>query len=183
MDPLLHYGLRAFLVLVLGASLLHHLRDLPRFRQTLAGYDLVPSRLVPLVSVAVLLVFAVVMAALLAGDLVLGRGAFGGGAMAGGASALVFAGFGAALAVNLLRGNTAIDCGCSWVRSDRLSPLLLVRSAVLVCVSLAVIVEPGDRPLLWVDGVNIVFFAGAGLALMMIGDLLVHLKMYRESYL
>jgi len=178
MDPLIHYGLRAFLALVVGASLLHHVRDLSRFRNAVAGYDLLPAPLVPVAVVLMLIVFAAMVPLLLGAGWIAGTAA-----MAGYAAFAFFAGFGLMIAFNLWRGHVEMDCGCSWMASERISPFLVVRNAVLAAAALAIVVEPSGRALIWVDHINILFFAFGGLALVMVADLLIHLNTYRESYL
>jgi hypothetical protein len=68
--------------------------------------------------------------------------------LAGAAAALLLGVFGMALAVNLARGRTSIDCGC--FRSDlrqALSPALLVRNAVLMAAALCLVPVAGGAAL------------------------------------
>ena len=65
--------------------------------------------------------------------------------LAGSAAALLLCLFSTALAINLVRGRTSIDCGC--FRSDlrqSLSPALLLRNAALLAAALALV--PAGEP-------------------------------------
>jgi hypothetical protein len=64
--------------------------------------------------------------------------------------------FTGAIAINLIRGRTNIDCGCFGpvLRQD-LSAWLLVRNAALIALAALVATPPGTRPIEWVDSVTI----------------------------
>jgi len=68
--------------------------------------------------------------------------------------------FTGAIAINLIRGRTNIDCGCFGpaLRQD-LSAWLLARNAVLIVLAALVAMPPGARPIEWVDYVTIGFGA------------------------
>ncbi len=56
-----------------------------------------------------------------------------------------------AVAINLLRGNTAIDCGCGGLSSQPLAWSLVARNVVLMGIALLASQEGASRPLVWAD--------------------------------
>jgi uncharacterized membrane protein YphA (DoxX/SURF4 family) len=144
LDPLLH----AVLVAALAALWLHagiaKLRDLARLEGVIADYRLLPDALVQPASRALPVIELAVAAGLVA-------------APAREAAALVsvvlLVVYAAAVAVNLRRGRTSIDCGCG----DAPRPIhtwLVGRNAVLAAASLALLVPVGARALGWLDALN-----------------------------
>lgn len=151
LDPALAWLLRLALAWLLLAAARHKLRDPAGFRNALAGYRLLPERAVSAAARAV----PAVEAAAGVGLLVPGSGA-GPALLAAG----LLTAYGAAIALNLARGRSAIDCGCGGpAGGQRLSWGLVVRNALLVGMALAAALPAGPRALLWVDGLTI----GAGL--------------------
>ena len=127
------------LVLVFGLSVSHKLRDYPRFKASLAAYQLVPHRLLGLFApLVVLLELAAIVAILLP----TGPGV----SIAFGLLML----YTMALTVNLLRGNTSIDCGCGDAPTP-ISGWLLLRNGALLMLALPHEPEGGPPDLLhWV---------------------------------
>ncbi len=154
MDPVIDVTLRTALALLFFVAAGHKLRDLDRFRATLAEYRLLPAGLVPL---AAALVVAVEVAA--AGALLV-PGARAAGLVAAAALLVLY---GAAIAINLARGRRDIDCGCAGPAVRRpISGALVARNAALAALALAGLVPVHPRALLWVDGLTV---AGATAAL------------------
>lgn len=130
----------ALALLFLGAAL-HKWRGGLRFEAQLSEYRLLPERLVgpvarllavleSLVAIALVLPQTRALAALVA-------------------AGLLFA-YGGAIAVNLLRGRSHIDCGCGDT-PQMLSPWLLLRNALLAGGALLVALPAADRALGWTD--------------------------------
>jgi hypothetical protein len=112
------------LALVFAISVSHKLRDYARFRASLGAYGLVPMPMLPIFAPTVVLLE---LAAILAIVLPVGPGvtlAFG--------LLLIYT---LALAVNLLRGNTTIDCGCGDAPTP-ISGWLLLRNGALLLLAL-----------------------------------------------
>jgi hypothetical protein len=105
-----------------GAKLL----DIGRFRDVLAGYRVLPPRIVP--------VFAWLVPTLEA-LLALGWLAQPGLTVAASSAALLSI-YAAAIAVNLLRGRTDISCGCSFGNTDRVSWWLVARNSLIALAAL-----------------------------------------------
>jgi hypothetical protein len=149
-DPILDIALRAALALLFGAAARHKLRDVARFRATLADHRLVPPVLVTAASIAVIAAEVGVVTALVI-PVAPAAGPLG--------AALLAAVYAAALAANLLRGRRHLDCGCLGVAGrETISWWLVARNALLVAVALAGLAPTAVRPLVWMDAVT-----GAGL--------------------
>ncbi len=120
------------LALVFAISVSHKLRDYPRFRASLGAYQLVPDSLLWILAPVVILLE---LAAILAIVLPVGPGvsiAFG--------LLLLYT---LALTINLLRGNTSIDCGCGDAPTP-ISGWLLLRNGALLLLALPH--QPTDGP-------------------------------------
>lgn len=66
-----------------------------------------------------------------------------------------------AIGINLLRGRTSIDCGCSGpaATKQKLSAWLLLRNGLLMVITITAGMTPLSRELIWFDMVVIVFAA------------------------
>ena len=147
MDPVIDTALRAGLSVLFLAAAVHKLRDLARFRATLAEYHLLSRRLVPL-GALVLVVTELGLAVTLVAP-PLRRAALL-------AAAGLLSIYGGAMAVNLARGRRHIDCGCAGPATRRpIGGVLVTRNAVLAAAALGGLVPVSPRPLSWVDGITV----------------------------
>ena len=118
----------------------HKLTDRLRFEAQLAEYDLLPARLVPAA------VFALIGAEVATAAMLLWRGSWALAGLLAGALLLVYA---AAIAINLLRGRSHIDCGCGST-PVLLSPWLVLRNLLLAGGALTLLYPVAvTPPLLW----------------------------------
>jgi hypothetical protein len=134
----LHVTGMGTLAFVFVLSVLHKLRAYGRFQASLGAYRLVPSTWLPIVAP---LVIGLEMAAIVAIVVPVGPGA-----LLAGALLTVYT---AALAINLARGNTLIDCGCGDAPTP-ISGWLLLRNGVLLLLTVppeAQVAVPG--PVAW----------------------------------
>lgn len=120
---------RSFAALILITAGLAKVRDLERFVGTVRDYRLAPAALAKPLAMAVV-----------AAELVLGVGLLipvwaWPSSMA---STLLLLGFAAAVAVNLRRGRTALDCGCHFGRGKRSIGPEVVGRNLLLAAALAV---------------------------------------------
>lgn len=149
-DPLLCWVLRAGAALLFASSALSKLRRPAVFRAALAGYRLLPDRLLA------------AAAGLLTGlELAVGAGcavpALAPASCVVGVALLAL--YTGAIALNLLRGRRAIDCGCGGPGGPRpLGPELAIRNALLAGLLLVAAQPAGSRTLVGLDAVS-----GAGL--------------------
>ena len=146
-DPVIDIAVRGALALLFAAAAWHKLSDPVRFEATLRGYRALPdwalspaAWLIPIIEafIAAGLVFSGTRtAAALAGACLLGA-------------------YSAAIGVNLLRGRRDIDCGC-FASSARvpLSPMLLVRNALLIGAAAIAALPASPRSLSWLDSFTI----------------------------
>ena len=123
-----------FVALLFCMAAGHKLYSIKKFLQVVAGYQLVPAPLLAIVAVVIPLLELVLVVGLL---YPVSRipAAFC-------AAGLVFF-YGVVMAVNLYRGNAAIDCGCQWGEGSMgLSYWHVVRNAIVVSLVLLAIM-PG----------------------------------------
>lgn len=146
-DPAISRILELSLAMLFGVAAGHKLKDRRRFLAVLANYDLMPGRLVPLVGMAVIGA-EIVAALLLVLPLVRAPGVF--------LSAALLACYALAIAVNLLRGRTRIDCGClGFGRHDRIAWTMVVRNLALIALALAALLSASPRDLEALDVLTI----------------------------
>ena len=109
---------------VFGPALLHKVRERPRFSAALHAYQILPSSMVtPVVWLLILAEIVVTVGLIITPELAL-RWAL-----------CLFAGYGVAIAINVARGRSEIDCGCG----DEPTPVswrVLLRNMVLVGLAL-----------------------------------------------
>jgi len=161
LDTAIHFLISAlFTVLLLGASL-HKFSDRLRFQGILSAYNLLPSALLSTVALAIPLL-----------ELVLGLAWMTGlqTAFIALATALLLSTYTFAIAINLIRGNTEIDCGCGFSSSKdssfhRLSPGLLARNIMLIVLVLLTVLPSNERVLGVLDYLS-AGMAGFGLLLL-----------------
>jgi hypothetical protein len=146
LDPALRLVLRAVLALLFLAAASHKLGDFNAFVRALEAYAIVPARLAR-ASAACLIAFEIASAAALilfaspAAPL---------------PAALLLVLYSAAIAVNLARGRSDLECGCSLGRSgQRLGWWLVARNLALLGAALLVAPPPSARPLTWLDGFTV----------------------------
>jgi hypothetical protein len=134
-------GSCALLFAVAGA---HKLRERPEFTQTLAGYRVLPARLV---SPAALLV--PILECLIAAGLLM-PSARERASLAGAALLVMYA---AAMGLNLLRGQRQLDCGCLGPRGGGVISRALVWRNILVALALTAAggLRWSGRPVHWLD--------------------------------
>jgi hypothetical protein len=145
LDASILLAIRIIATLVFGAAVLGKLGHRQEFTGVLANYRLVPEALVPAVAYLVVgLEIAVVVA--LSTGFVLAAGA----ALAVGLLCL----FTVAMAINLARGRTKIDCGCFQTTLDhQLSGALVVRNLLLIAAILTLLL-PQSRPTTFLQGLD-----------------------------
>ncbi|RQZ15277.1 methylamine utilization protein MauE [Burkholderia sp. Bp9031] len=148
LDPVLATSAQAGAAVVVLLGAFAKLRRPAAFRQALAGYRLLPDALAAPAAFAIPLAEVVCAAALLFPDTRM-TGALGLIALL-----LVFA---AGMTINILRGHTDIDCGCSGFAAARADAprgigwLHVARVLLLAVLVATALVEPGGRAVVWFD--------------------------------
>ena len=142
LDPVFGHTAAACLGAVLLLGALDKLREPALFRDAVEDYALLPAALVPAFARALPLVEA------LAGALLLPGATRALGAALGGALLVLVS---AAIAINLRRGRTRIDCGCGGAAHTPLSRGLVARNAVLLLLALAAALPAAPRATVWLD--------------------------------
>lgn len=155
LDPVVTRAIGAALSIVLLFGALQKMRDPVVFAGAVENYRLLPEALVPLAARGLPLL------ELAAGLLLL----FPETCLLGGYLALtLLAVVTAAVAINLLRGNASIDCGCGGVSSQPLSWALVGRNALLMALVSVAMQESAGRDLVWAD-----YFTVGGAVLALVG--------------
>jgi hypothetical protein len=150
-DPVVAWIARLALAGMFAAAAHHKWRDPGAFAAALTAHRLVPEAWVHALARGLALAETAV-----AVGLVWPAGA----AVAGSAAGALLALYSAAIAINLARGRSEIDCGCS-ARPQRLSGALLVRNAALGAAVWPAIAPASQRALVWVDALSGVAGLGA----------------------
>ena len=140
-DPLLQTVLAGALALLFAAAACHKWRDLGDFAARLGAYRLLPGALASAAARGLALLETVLVVALPVPATRRGAGV---------AACLLLALYGGAIAVNLCRGRSRIDCGCSG-GPQLLSPWMLLRNGLLALAAALVVLPPTARVPGWTD--------------------------------
>ena len=147
LDPLYAHLAAAMLAIVLLVGAAQKLADRDAFAGALAQYRLLPESWVDPAA------WLLPLAELAAGTLLLPLATRSGGAWAALALLALVTG---AVAINLLRGRSHIDCGCGGPEGrQHLSWWLVMRNAVLGLLALTALVPVAARELMWLDGLTV----------------------------
>jgi uncharacterized membrane protein YphA (DoxX/SURF4 family) len=146
-DPVVTWIAALAIALLFAASALHKLRDWSRFTGALANYHVLPAPSTGVVAVLVV-VLEVACVVLLANPAWRPAGAVL-------AAALLLL-YGAAIAVNLRRGRTSIDCGCVGAgERRRIHRGMVLRNVVLAGVALGAALPAVSRPITPLDALTV----------------------------
>ena len=125
------------LVCVFARALAHKISDFSWFAHTLNGYKMLPEAVMQPIAIALVAAEALVLAGLIVPQLRVVAAL-----LAGALLAL----YGGAIALNLLRGNRRIDCGCGGA-GQGLSWFLVVRNVALIGLAMVASATPVAAPL------------------------------------
>lgn len=155
-DPLVSLTISLAFALLFALSAMHKLRSVSRFEAVLDSYRLVPQSILAVVAMVVPIMELALAIGLLIPQLRI--------AAALAASSLLLA-YAIAMAVNILRGNVLLDCGCSFGSARQgVSWGLVWRNLLLSVLPLQLLIIPVDRLINGYDLVATVFaVAVAGL--------------------
>ncbi|PRF23493.1 MauE/DoxX family redox-associated membrane protein [Burkholderia multivorans] len=178
-DPVLATSAQAGAAAVVLLGAIAKLRAPVAFRDAVAGYRLLPDALVAPAALAIPLAEALGAAALLFRDTRT--------AAAIGLIALLLA-FAAALAANILRGRTDIDCGCTGLAGVRAVPganasgaaaprrigwLHVARVLLIVALIATALLAPDTRAVVWFDYLTLFFSVPLIVCALLIVDVLL----------
>lgn len=142
-DPAIRIIVTWGLALLLAFAARHKAVDGPRFRAQLAEYRLLPAAMVAPAALTLMLVELITAVGLLL------PGTRSGAALVAAALLALYAG---AMAVNIARGRSHIDCGCGDA-PQLLSPWLVLRNLVLALAACWASLTVTDRALGGLDAV------------------------------
>lgn len=129
-EPLLTWGLRCFLALLFATAAISKLTAIEEFHGVVRNFRLLPDGLARPVALALPVAELAVAAGLMVTALA---------APAAVVAALLLAGFGLAIAINVARGRRQIDCGCFRDgMKQRISWLMVARNAGLAGLALLI---------------------------------------------
>ncbi len=140
-DPLILLITSLSLALLFFMAARHKMSSQRHFQAQLAAYELLPESMLPLVSRLLPIVEMAVVFLLL---VPFSR------SFAAFTAVLLLSTYTLAMAFNLIRGRTHIDCGCGG-QPQVLSAWLLLRNVVLVAAAALLLVPAGDRAMAWGD--------------------------------
>ncbi|SME97244.1 Methylamine utilisation protein MauE [Tistlia consotensis] len=166
LDPLCVGAAVGLLALVLARAVLHKLSGFAEFRQALADYRLLPEPVAGAAAAGLAAAEAAAAALLLVPGLTRV-----GALLAAGLMLL----YGGAMAVNLLRGRSSIDCGCGGP-GQAISWLLVARNLALAALAVVALAPVAARPLGPFDAVLLPSLALGGWLLLLIGERLVQTR-------
>lgn len=165
-DPAISLAFSLSVAALLAAAAAHKIKAPGEFVSVLRNYQVMPDPAAPAIgSFVIAAEFACAAGMLLAPARML----------AGLGAAALFAIYAAAIGVNLARGRTAIDCGCSFggaASSEKISPYLIIRNAALAAAAAGVALPTSSRTLGALDYYSIAFFALSAGALYLAGEFL-----------
>lgn len=141
-DPVVSRSLGAMLSVLLLIGSWQKLRDMIVFAAAVENYRLLPDAMVTPIAWVVALTEATAGLLLLFNDTA---------SMGAWLALALLLGVTSAVIINLLRGHTAIDCGCGGLSSQPLAWSLVARNLVLMGIALLATLEGGSRPLVWAD--------------------------------
>lgn len=165
LDPVYSLTIAILIAFVFAAAGIHKTLNFSHHAGVVADYRVVPALVVPLLApLIIVLEFAVVVLVLIpetrSAGVILTASLL---------SIYIFS-----IALNLVRGRTFIDCGCSWgSQGHQISAWLIVRNLLMVIVTLIAILPVADRSLQLLDWVLAAFAGTAMIAIYLIGDLLI----------
>ena len=145
LDPLVIKLVSLAFALLFAAAAWHKFADQGRFRGILSAYRMLPELAVSPVAALIPALEAALAAAWALGWNLPATAL---------ATAVLLAVYSCAIALNLLRGRTWIDCGCGFGASaagQLLSPRLLWRNSLLIVLALATVLPGTGRELVLVD--------------------------------
>ena len=168
-DPLLPLVISSSLALLFFMAARHKLSDNRRFEAQLAAYQIVPApvlrvsaRTLPWIEMSLVFLLLIPFTRAFAASIA--------------ATLLIM--YALAMAVNIRRGRSEIDCGCGD-KPQTLSVLLLVRNAVLAVCSLLLVVPVIERSIMTSDLV----FVGLFTVILAMAYLMVELLVRNHSLL
>ena len=148
LDPAISWTVALGTSALFAAAAVHKLRDWPRFTGALGDYRVLPSAAVPLAAPVVVALEAAA-AGLIAWPATRAAGAW--------LAAALLACYAGAIAINLHRGRTSIDCGCLGVsQRRRIGPSMVLRNIALSGIVLLAAWPRSERGLAALDVLTIV---------------------------
>jgi hypothetical protein len=152
LDPVVSWIVALGAAVLFGSSAVHKLRDWSRFTGALADYRVLPARMLPLAA-PVIAGLEVAAAVLILPPATRAAGAW--------LAAALLACYAGAIAVNLHRGRTSIDCGCLGVsQRRRIGPGMVVRNVALCALVLLAAWPQAGRGLVALDVLTIAATSG-----------------------
>ncbi|MGX5218970.1 MULTISPECIES: MauE/DoxX family redox-associated membrane protein [Pseudomonas] len=155
-DPIFVIACALTIAVILASAATHKLRAPSTFANQVEDYQLLPKVLVsPLSRLIPVLELVIALGLLIPASR----------ALAAPAAAALLMGYAAAIAINLWRGRSDIDCGCSGPdQAQPLRPILLARNAVLALLAIIASLSAHSRDLGAFDA--FVVIAAAAVALL-----------------
>ena len=165
LDPIYSLIVTLRVAVVFAHAATHNVLAYTRHVASVAEYQGMPARLVPLLApLVIVLEFAAAILVLLPATrpmgLILAAGLL---------LAYLFS-----IGLNLLRGRTSIDCGCGWgSQAHPISGWLLIRNLLYIAITQMALLPLANRSMHLADWILIALASSAVIAIYYIGDLLI----------
>jgi hypothetical protein len=170
-DPLITLVISVSLALLYFMAARHKMGSPTEFKAQLGAYKLLPefavspmARLLPIVEMAVFVLILIPATQPFAASM----------------SVLLLSTYAVAMAVNMSRGRTDIDCGCGG-QPQVLSVWLVIRNIVLVVGSCLLLAPASDRALVWADTIILVLMTTALAMVYLLVEQLVRNHSYLDN--
>jgi uncharacterized membrane protein YphA (DoxX/SURF4 family) len=156
LDPSIDWMLRIVLAATFAMASFHKLRDMDRFREILISYRLPLGSGTPLLAKAIPVFELIVAISLIVIP----------GYISGAAALCLLLAYSSAIALNLQRGRTDLDCGCSGPAHRQPIGLgLLLRNALLAAMAALTMLPTSARMQVWLDAIPILLGAFVSITL------------------
>lgn len=170
-DPLLVLIISASLALLFFMAARHKMSEPLRFAGTLSAYRLLPESLVPAVA-RVLPYFEMALVFMILLPFTRTFAAI--------AAAALLSVYALAMAVNMARGRSDIDCGCGG-QPQLLSPWLLVRNFVLIAGCCLLLLPVAERAVAWADALLLILMTAVLAMVYLVVEQLVRNHSFSEN--
>jgi len=148
-DPVISWIIALTLIQIFASAVWHKIQDLHNFSRVLVNYQLLPGADKKSVALSLVALEALVVILLVATS-----------TRAAGAAIAIFLllSYACAMAINLIRNRSHLDCGCHFGKDKKsISWALVQRNIALIALTCVLFILPESRAFNWLDMGSIIF--------------------------